>query len=210
MIPASQLALFAVSALVLAISPGPNMMYLVSRSISQGRVAGLLSLAGVVCGFVFHILLVSFGLATVLLAIPLAYDALKWLGVGYLLYLAWQALKPGGQSLFETRTVSNDSPTMLVRMGFLTNALNPKVSVFYLSLFPQFIKPEYGSTIVQSLELGVVQLSVSVCVNLTIVFAAARVAAFFTSSPTFARLQRYAMGGILVGLAAKLALDESK
>jgi threonine/homoserine/homoserine lactone efflux protein len=145
MLPIQELLIFAFAALTLAISPGPNMIYLISRTISQGKRAGLLSLMGVICGFLMHIALVSFGLTALLLAVPLAYTVLKWIGVSYLLYLAWQAVKPSAKSVFETTTLPDDSDWKLFSIGFLTNALNPKMAVFYLSLFPQFIHPQYGS-----------------------------------------------------------------
>lgn len=145
MIPLHELSFFILAALILVISPGPNMIYLISRSITQGKKSGLISLMGVVCGFLFHIVMVSFGLTAVLLAVPLAYTILKTLGTLYLLYLAFQAMRPNSKNIFEVdRNTSHDSPKKLFTVGFLTNVLNPKVAVFYLSFFPQFIKPEYG------------------------------------------------------------------
>src|SRR5438105_1472721 len=145
MIPVNELLLFALAAFGLVISPGPNMIYLISRSLTQGRKAGLISLAGVICGFMFHIILVSFSLTAVLFTVPYAYAILKTAGVIYLLYLAWQAIKPGSKSMFETqKDLKADTPARLFSMGFFTNVLNPKVAVFYLSFFPQFIKPSYG------------------------------------------------------------------
>jgi len=137
MIPFHELLLFALAALVLGISPGPNMIYLISRSITQGKQAGIISLLGVICGFLVHIVMVSFGLTALLFAVPIAYDLLKISGVIYLLYLAYQAIKPNGKSLFETREdLPHDKPGRLFIIGFLTNVLNPKVAVFYLSFFP--------------------------------------------------------------------------
>ncbi|MBC7902172.1 MAG: LysE family translocator, partial [Gemmatimonadaceae bacterium] len=175
MIPFNELLLFALAAFVLVISPGPNMIYLISRSITQGKSAGLISLAGVICGFLFHILLVSFGLTALLFAVPLAYTVLKTLGVLYLLYLAYQAVKPNSRGIFETdKNLSKDPPRKLFLIGFLTNVLNPKVAVFYLSFFPQFIKLEYGSVLAQSMQLGITQVCISFTVNLLIVLSAAR------------------------------------
>src|SRR5690606_40227010 len=91
------------------------------------------------------------------LAVPLAYELLKWLGALYLLWLAWEAVRPGARSPFEPRELPPDSPRRLFLMGFLTNVLNPKVAVFYLSIFPQFINTQHGSVFLQSLTLGVTQ-----------------------------------------------------
>lgn len=210
MLPLSTLLLFALAALGLVLSPGPNMIYLISRSITQGRRAGLLSLTGVIAGFLVHIFLVSFGLTAVFLAIPLAYELLRWLGVLYLLYLAWEAVKPGSVSPFEPNQLPHDSDPKLVRMGFLTSALNPKIAVFYLSFFPQFTQPELGSLLVQNLQLGATQILVSATVNCLIVLSAARVARWFRARPAYMRIQKWLMASILTGLAVRMAVDKGK
>lgn len=211
MIPLNDLVLFALAAFLLVISPGPNMIYLISRSITQGRKAGLISLSGVICGFLFHIIMVSFSLTAVLFTIPYAYAILKTAGIIYLLYLAWQAIKPGSKNVFEPRTdLRADTPVKLFRMGFLTNVLNPKVAVFYLSFFPQFIKPAYGDVFTQSVTLGIVQVMVSFTVNFIIVQIAARAARWFASNPKWVRVQKWFMASVLTGLAAKMAFDKAK
>lgn len=211
MIPFNELLFFILAAMVLVISPGPNMIYLISRSITQGKKAGLISLAGVICGFIFHIVMVSFGLTAVLFAVPLAYTVLKVLGVCYLLYLAYQAVKPNGKNIFETRNdLPRDNALKLFRIGFLTNVLNPKVAVFYLSFFPQFIKPQYGSILFQSIELGITQVAVSFTVNFIIVLTAAKVALFFSKKPSWLKVQKWFMASVLTGLAVKMAFSKSK
>lgn len=211
MIPLHELFFFILAALVLVISPGPNMIYLISKSITQGKKSGFISLAGVVCGFLFHIVMVSFGLTAVLLAVPFAYTVLKAVGTVYLLYLAYQAIKPNSKNIFDVEQSSSyDSPKKLFTVGFLTNVLNPKVAIFYLSFFPQFIKPEYGSVFTQSLELGVVQVFVSFSVNFVIVLTAARVAVFFSHNPTWIKVQKWFMASVLTYLAVKMAFSKAK
>lgn len=210
MIPADELALFALAALVMVLTPGPNMIYLVSRSLCQGRKAGVLSLFGVAAGFLVHMFAAAAGLTAVFMTIPFAYQALKWLGACYLLWLAWQAVKPGARSPFEARQLPADSPARLFFMGFMTNALNPKIAVFYLSVFPQFVRPEHGSLFAQSITLGVTQLAVSFAVNLAIILAAARLAAWFARNPLWMGVQRWFMGLVLGGLALRLALEERR
>lgn len=211
MIPFHELLIFALAALGLVLTPGPNMLYLISRSLGQGRQAGIISLAGVVMGFVVHIVAVSFGLTAIFMAIPLVYDVLKYIGAAYLLWMAWQAVRPGNaRSLFEARALPPDSPAKLFQMGFLTNVLNPKVAVFYMSLFPQFTNPEYGSLLAQNFTLGVTQVLISASVNLTIVLAAGHIAEWFKRRPFWAQAQRYVMGSILAGLALRLAFSEKK
>ncbi|HFK5562478.1 TPA: LysE family translocator [Elizabethkingia anophelis] len=211
MIPIHDLILFIIAAFILVISPGPNMIYLISRTITQGRKAGLTSLAGVICGFLFHIVMVSFGLTAVLFAVPYAYVVLKILGTVYLLYLAYQAIKPNSKNIFEVdQNISIDRPRKLFTVGFLTNVLNPKVAVFYLSFFPQFIKPQYGSIFTQSLELGVIQVFVSFSINFIIVLTAAQAARFFAKNPTWIKAQKWFMASILGFLAIKMALSKAK
>src|SRR5882724_6652047 len=211
MIPVNEMLIFALAALVLVISPGPNMIYLISRSITQGRRAGLISLAGVIGGFLFHIVMVSFGLTAVLFTVPFAYTTMKSVGVIYLLYLAYQAIKPNGKNIFEAKKdLPDDKPGKLFTTGFLTNVLNPKVAVFYLSFFPQFIKAEYGSILTQSLQLGVVQVLVSCTINFIIVITASKAALFFAKKPSWIKVQKWFMASVLTGLAAKMAFSKAK
>ncbi len=207
MVPANDLLLFAAAALLMALTPGPNMIYLVSRSICQGRKAGVISLFGVVSGFLVHMFAAAIGLTAVFLAVPLAYELLKWAGAAYLMWMAWQAVKPGARSLFEPAQLAADSPRRLFVMGFVTNLLNPKIAVFYLSVFPQFVSPENGAVFLQSITLGVTQIGVSFSINLLIALFAASIAAWFADNPRWIAVQRYVMGFVLAGLAVRLVLE---
>jgi len=199
----------AIIALGLVLTPGPNMIYLVSRSITQGRRAGLLSLLGVAAGFGVYLAAAAAGLATVFVAVPAAYTALKVAGAGYLLYLAWQALRPGGSSVFTPRELPVDPARRLVAMGLVTNLLNPKIAVLYVSLLPQFIDPARGSVAAQSLVLGAVQIGIALTVNALIVLCAGSIAAFLGGRPTWLRVQRGLMGVVLGALAVRLLADRS-
>ncbi|MBV8324971.1 LysE family translocator [Chryseobacterium sp.] len=211
MIPFHELLFFILAAFVLVISPGPNMIYLISKSITQGKKSGFISLTGVVCGFLFHIIMVSFGLTAVLLAVPVAYTLLKTAGTVYLLYLAYQAVKPKSRNVFEVdKNNTHQGPGKLFSIGFLTNVLNPKVAVFYVSFFPQFIKPEYGSVLMQSLELGIIQVIISFSINFLIVLTAAKMAVFFSKNPVWLKVQKWFMAGVLTYLAVKMALSKAK
>ncbi|MFZ5671600.1 MAG: LysE family translocator [Pseudomonadota bacterium] len=198
---------FALVALGMVLTPGPNMIYLVSRSISQGRVAGLISLGGVALGFVVYMLCAAFGITAIVIAVPYAYDVLRFGGALYLLYLAWQAVKPNGSSPFAVKTLPKDSPRKLFLMGFLTNLLNPKIAVLYLSLLPQFIDPERGSVLMQSIALGTTQIAISITVNSIIAVMAGSIAVFLSGRPTFLIVQRWLMGTVLAGLAVKMATE---
>ncbi len=211
MIPVTDLLVFAFAAFALVITPGPNMIYLISRSITQGKKAGVISLTGVICGFLFHIIMVAFGLTMVLFAVPYTFSALKIAGAVYLLYLAYNAIKPGSKNIFETRKdLKEDKPARLFMMGFLTNVLNPKMAVFYLSLFPQFIKPEAGSITSQSFELGFTQMSISFTVNFLIVISAAKAANWFAQNPVWVKVQKWFMATVLTTLAVKMFFTKAK
>ena len=207
MVDSAPFVAFALICLGLVLTPGPNMIYLVSRSISQGRGAGLVSLGGVALGFIFYMLAAVFGITALVMAVPFAYDALRFGGAAYLAYLAWQALKPGGDSPFQVRDLPADSPRRLFTMGLLTNLLNPKAAMLYLSLLPQFINPAKGNVLAQSLTLGVTQMAISLSVNAVIILAAGSIAGFLGQRPGWAKAQRWFMGTVLGGLALKMATE---
>ncbi|GGM13551.1 LysE family translocator [Pseudomonas asuensis] len=203
----THLLAFAAITLGMALTPGPNMVYLISRSICQGRKAGMISLGGVALGFAFYMVCAALGITALLMAVPFAYDALRIGGALYLLYLAWQAVKPGGSSPFQVRDLPKDNPRKLFAMGFVTNLLNPKIAVIYLSLLPQFISPAQGSVLMQSLTLGTTQILISVTVNGLIAFTAGSIAAFLAGRPLWLLVQRWLMGTVLAGLALKMATE---
>ncbi|MEU7383325.1 LysE family translocator [Streptomyces sp. NPDC042207] len=198
-----------VVALGMVLTPGPNMIYLVSRSITQGRRAGMISLGGVALGFMVYLVATNVGLSVVFVAVPELYVAVKLAGAAYLAYLAWNALKPGGISVFDPQDVPHDSPRRLFTMGLMTNLLNPKIAIMYLSLIPQFIDLDKGHVLLQGLVLGSAQVVVSVAVNLTIVLAAGTIAVFLSRRPSWLKAQRYMMGTVLGALAISLAVDTS-
>lgn len=196
-----------VTALAMVVTPGPNMMYLVSRSISQGRIAGLISLVGTGIGFVVYMTMANLGLTVVFIAVPWLFIGFKAAGAAYLAYLAWQALKPGGRGLFETHELKRDSSVRLFRMGLLTNLLNPKAAIMYLALIPQFIDPHRGHTAIQRFVLGGIQITVSMAVNALIVVAAGAIAGFIMRRPTWAVWQRRVTGTLLGMVAVLLARE---
>jgi threonine/homoserine/homoserine lactone efflux protein len=204
----SSLLAYGLISLGMVLTPGPNMIYLISRSICQGRMAGLISLGGVALGFVVYMVCAALGITALVMAVPFAYDALRLGGALYLVYLAWQAVKPGGRSPFQVRDLPKDSPRKLFTMGLVTNLLNPKVAVMYLSLLPQFIDPHgHGSVLVQSLVLGSLQIFISVSVNAVIACMAGSIAVFFVTRPAWQVVQRWVMGSVLMGLAVRMAVE---
>ncbi len=197
-------------AIGLVLTPGPNMVYLVSRTLTQGRVAGLVSLLGVAVGFAVYLAAAVAGLTAVFVAVPAAYTVLKFAGAAYLLYLAWQAVRPGGRAVFAPQQLPVDAPGRLFVMGLVTNLLNPKIAVLYVSVLPQFVDPERGSVALQSLALGGIQIVIALLVNALIVFSAGALATVLVRRPAWIRLQRYLMGGVLGALAVRLAFDRGR
>ncbi|RVT89789.1 LysE family translocator [Sphingomonas crocodyli] len=198
---------FALVCLGMVLTPGPNMIYLISRSICQGAKAGLVSLGGVAVGFVLYMSMAAFGISALMMAVPFAYDVLRSGGALYLLWMAWQAVRPGGSSPFQVRDLPVDGPRKLFLMGLMTSLLNPKVAMLYLSLLPQFIDPERGHILAQSFVLGTTQIVVSVAVNAMIALAAGSIALFLATRPGWAAFQRYLMGFVLTGLAIRMATE---
>jgi threonine/homoserine/homoserine lactone efflux protein len=198
---------FALVSLGIVLTPGPNMIYLISRSLTQGPAAGIVSLGGVALGFLFYMLCAAFGITALLFAVPYAYDALRFAGASYLLWMAWQALKPNGRSPFQVRKLELDGPRKLFAMGFVTNLLNPKIAMLYLALLPQFIDPAIDSVLTQSLVLGTIQTVISVAINAVIALTAGSIAIFLGARPTWLLVQRWLMGTVLAGLAVKLAFE---
>jgi threonine/homoserine/homoserine lactone efflux protein len=195
---------------MLAVTPGPNMVYVMSRSIAQGRTAGLISLAGVMIGYLFYMFGAAFGITALLLKVPYASSALGFVGAGYLLFLAWQAVKPGGRSPFEVRELPGEPPLRLLAMGATTSVLNPKLALLFLSLLPQFIDYQQGSVLGQSLLLGSLLILAFASANGLVAICSSRMASFLRGRPTLLLAQRWVMGMMLGGLGAHMLVEALK
>jgi threonine/homoserine/homoserine lactone efflux protein len=210
MVGFSSFAALGLIALASALTPGPNMIYLVSRSICQGRAAGFISLIGIASGSLVYIVCTSLGITSIIMALPYAYDALRLAGATYLLYLAWQALRPKRRAAFVVRNLSPDSNRKLFTMGLVTSVLNPKAAVFYLSLLPQFIDPSRGYVLLQSVLLGLTQIVVAVTTYSLLIAAAGIVATFLSGKSRWIVVQRWFMATVLGGLAVRMAIEAKK
>lgn len=195
---------------MLAITPGPNMVYVMSRSIAQGRTAGLISLAGVMLGYIFYMLGAAFGITAFFLSVPYAGSVLGAAGAIYLFYLAWQVARPGGRSPLEVRDLPRERPRRLFAMGAATSLLNPKLAMIFLSLLPQFINYHDGSVFRQSLTLGSSLIVAFASVNAFVAVCSGSMATFLSSRPGFLLIQRWIMGAVLVVLGAHMTIDTLK
>ena len=206
MIPFDTWLLFCLACAALAATPGPNMLFLVSRTLAQGRAAGFVSLAGTSSGFALHALAAALGLSALLAAVPLAYEVVRWAGA---VYLAWLAIVTWrGSAEADARVAApHIARTQMFRQGLLTSVLNPKVAVFQLALFPQFVDPARGSVLLQSLVLAVTQLVIVVAGDSACVAAATGARRWFAARPGWGRWSKRALAGVFAALAARLAIQ---
>jgi threonine/homoserine/homoserine lactone efflux protein len=207
---AETLLVFAALSLGLAVTPGPNMLYLISRSLAQGVGAGMISLVGCQAGSLAIMLCAAAGITAALLAIPYAWDVLRIGGAIYLLYLAWQCVKPGGQPLFAPRRLPQEPPARLFGVGFATAALNPKVALFYMAVLPPFLDPDRGSLFLQAAILGALQIAICAAWDAVLVYGAAGAARFLSTKPVWMAVQRWVLGAALGLIAVKLATDSGR
>lgn len=207
MLSLESISTFSVLALGLVLTPGPNLMYLLSRTLAQGRMAGFISYAGVATASVFYLLFAALGLTSLLLAVPHAYDALRFTGAAYLAFLAWKTLFRNTGAFKGVQALQADSPTRLFAMGALTNLLNPKQALFYLALLPQFIDPSRGSVMFQFVLLGGIQVAISMVGNGLIMLFASKATGVLRTRPGWIAAQRWLTGTVLAGLSVRLVLQ---
>lgn len=203
------LLMFSALAVALAVTPGPNMLYLVSRALAQGTRAGMISLAGCALGSATIMLCAAAGITAALLAIPYAWDAMRIGGAAYLAWMAWQCLKPGADPLFAPRTLPREPDAKLFAVGFATAALNPKVALFYMAVLPPFIDASAENVLLQGAVLGALQVGIGAVFDALLVYGAAGTARFLATRPVWLAAQRYVLGIALALIAAKLAFGES-
>ncbi|MEK9970122.1 MAG: LysE family translocator [Ferrovibrio sp.] len=209
MMDLTTLLTFTAAAFALAATPGPDMLLVMSRSVAQGRVAGFVTLAGICLGCFFHALIAGLSLSGVLLLAPVMFEIIRWAGAAYLLYLAVQAFRGAGgfQAPAKDSAVPRLALVVLFRQGLITNILNPKVALFFLALFPQFMRPDPGTAVAQALILAAVLNVAGFVVNGAIILAAGRLGEFLSRHPAFVRWQNRLLGGVFAGLALRLAFD---
>ena len=201
--------LFAAACIALAITPGPNLVYLVARTVAQGRRAGLVSLAGTTTGFVGHVLAAALGLSALLAAVPVAYDAIRYAGAAYLAWLAWTTWRDA-KPLAGGSAPAPASAGTLYRAGVLTSVLNPKVALFQLALFPQFVDPSRGSVLAQSLVLGATQIVIVAGCDTLCVLAAAALKRRFAGASRWAVWSKRLLAGVFGALAVRLVLESRR
>src|SRR5215472_7382698 len=194
---------FLVAALALNLAPGPDMLYVIGRSVGQGRKAGTVSALGIFAGCWVHILAAAIGLAAVLRSSPLAFNAIRYAGAGYLFYLGVRILLK--RDHLALRDLPPEDLGMIFRQGVITNVLNPKVGLFFLALLPQFVDAHRGSVAFQIMFLGLIFNLGGTLVNLAVAYAGGSLGELLRRSPRFTQIQRWFTGMVFVGLGARLA-----
>jgi threonine/homoserine/homoserine lactone efflux protein len=201
--------LFVGASIVLCIVPGPDMIYLLARCVSQGRKAGVMAALGFNVGGYVHLAAAILGLSAILATSATAFVVVKWIGAAYLVHLGVRALR-GSSALVSLDDTADDrrrSARTIFLQAFLSDVLNPKVAVFFLALLPQFVKTRGASPTAQLVTLGVTVNVIAICVNLLIVLLATRITVSLRRSAIVrARLNR-AMGLVLVALGLRLAAE---
>ena len=201
----STLILFAAACIALTVTPGPDMLLIASRSVSQGRRSGFVTLAGIQAGTYVHSAAAALGLSQLFVLVPMAYDAVRWAGALYLLYLAWTTLRSAGAAVATQKTAGAAPMGAIFRQGLVTNLLNPKMALFVLALFPQFVDAASGSVAVQIMVLATVLNLIGLIVNGAVILAASHSRTYFTGGGRFSHLPHYFLSAVFAGLAFRLA-----
>jgi threonine/homoserine/homoserine lactone efflux protein len=209
MLGTHDVALFIVAGLLLNITPGADTLYIVTRSLNQGVRAGVLSALGIGAGCFVHISAAALGLSALLATSAMVFTALKWVGAAYLLYLGISLIRnaamPKASIVFERR--AQLSGRRIVLQGFLTNALNPKVALFFLAFVPQFISPQAEHKTFAFLFLGAIFNVNGTVWNLSLAWSAARFGMKFLTQNSVAVWVQRSIGGLLIALGLRLAMS---
>ena len=207
MIDSNVLLVFFTTSVILALSPGPDNLFVLAQSAQNGRTAGLFVTLGLATGLVAHTVAVAFGLAAIVHASAIAFTVLKFIGAVYLLYLAWQALRAAA-STGEQNPVKALSRGNLYRRGIVMNLTNPKVSLFFMAFLPQFADPSHGSMTVQFVLLGAVFIMATLLVFSAVSFLAGGFGDKFRNSALAQKAVNRIAAAVFIALAIKLAISE--
>ena len=209
MIDLASLAIFMTATLALNLAPGPDMLYVSTRSLTQGRRAGVISALGIAAGSVVHTVAIASGLAALLRALPLAYDIVRLAGAAYLIWLGVQALR-GRAGPTARQPLDRASEWAIFRQGAVTNILNPKVALFFLAFLPQFVDPAQGSVALQIVVLGCLFNMSGTIVNIGVAYLAASAGRWLGARGHVERIFRWLTASVFIGLGLRLALGDRR
>jgi len=209
MIASSQLILFISAALLLLLIPGPAVLYITTRSATQGRVAGLVSVLAIETANMIQATAAALGLSAILLSSALAFDVVKYLGAAYLIYLGIRKLMAGDNGI-EDEAVKQETLSRIYWQGFAINILNPKTALFFFAFLPQFIDPAQGNVVGQNLLLGAIFVGLAIITDSMYALLASSLAGKLTGNKRFQKGQRYFAGLVYIGLGITTALAGSR
>src|SRR5215207_9397597 len=205
---ATTFGLFVAAALALLLMPGPAVIYVVTRSVDQGRPAGLASVLGVGVGSLVHIAFAAVGLSALLASSAAAFGVVKWLGAGYLIWLGLQRLlvrEEEGSVAVEPERLSR-----IFLQGVVVNVLNPKTALFFLAFLPQFVDPARGAAWTQIVVLGSTFVAIGLCTDSTYALLGGTAGDWLrrrSQGATFQRMRQYVPGGVYIALGAATAVS---
>lgn len=205
----SPMLAFALTCVIIEITPGPNMTYLAALSLSNGMRAGFAAVAGIALGLMTYGVVAALGLAAVIDSSPLLYDLLRWSGVAYLLWLAWESWASERETSPEAIDGNHGQPSLAFRRGLITNLLNPKAAVFYVAVLPEFVRADGGAVVLQTLLLSVIYVAIATSIHSTIVALAGTVQAH-VGVADHRRTIRRALALALVGIAIWFAVSTGR
>ena len=203
------LVMFVAAGLLLNITPGPDVLYIVGRSLSQGRAAGVTSAVGIAAGCLVHIAAAALGLSALMLTWPLAYDIVRYVGAGYLIWLGAGALRSGAGAL-HVPGLERVSLGLAFRQGMVTNILNPKVALFFLAFVPQFTDAARGSLAVQFVLLGFIFVGNGLLVCLAYACAASWLGEWLKTRAGLSTWLNRATGVLFISIGVRLALGDRR
>ncbi|PCI26793.1 MAG: homoserine lactone transporter [SAR324 cluster bacterium] len=201
--------MFIVAAILLNLTPGADTIYILGRSIAQGKMAGVVSVMGISTGILVHTFAAAVGLSALLSTSALAFSIVKYGGAAYLVYLGLQMILTKSSRLSVNTSLEKITPWKIYRQGVVTNVLNPKVALFFLSFLPQFVDPNYGNHILPFLYLGIAFVITGTLWCLMLAIGAALISGKLSTGNSMGRIQKIT-GGVFMGLGVKLALSDVK
>jgi threonine/homoserine/homoserine lactone efflux protein len=210
-IPSGQnLLLFAGAALVLLLIPGPAVLYVVARSVAQGRKAGIVSVLGIHTATLIHIAAAALGLSVLVLSSALAFNIVKYAGAAYLVWLGFRKLFGPAEAVGLNGELRRYSHARLFRDGFLVNLLNPKTALFFLAFLPQFVDVSRGHVAMQITLLGLMLAVLGICTDSAYALLAGTVGEWLKRSRGYVKFERYGSGVLFIGLGVTAALSGTK
>lgn len=203
-----QFLVFLAAAVLLNVSPGADHVFILTRTIAQGRLAGFLSSWGVCTGAMIHVLAAAFGISAILAASATAFTVVKLAGAAYLIWLGIRALRSKGLALSADPAASAPaSAWKIYRQGMVVDLLNPKVAIFFMAFLPQFVDPALGGAAWQMIALGTVVIAVALAWETALIFGAGLLTRRLRTQPAIAKWISYASGATFIGLGLKLAVE---